>query len=330
MQRKKYILVTGGAGYIGSHACKSLNNAGYIPVVYDNLTYGHRDFVKWGHFEYGDLLNYIQLDKVIKKYKPEVVMHFSAFAYVGESVEDPAIYYRNNVSGTLTLLEAMKNNGINKIIFSSSCAIFGITENMPITENEEKKPINPYGRTKLMVEEILKDFYNAYGIYYIALRYFNAAGADPDLEVGEDHNPETHLIPRVLMAADGCLDELSVFGDDYNTHDGSCIRDYIHVTDLASAHVKAMEYLISSMNNDAFNIGTGSGVSVFEIIKIAKKITGKNINISIKPRREGDPAILVANSSKIQSTLDWKPGYSSTDTIIETAWKWYNIRKKIQ
>ncbi len=237
MNSEKPILVTGGAGYIGSHACKALANAGYMPVTYDNLVYGHREAVKWGPLEEGDIADPIRLESVLRKYGPKAVMHFAAYAYVGESVENPSKYYRNNVAGTLTLLDTMRTCAVDKLIFSSTCATYGMPEQIPITEDHPQNPINPYGRSKLMIEWILKDYAAAYGLKYVSLRYFNAAGADPDGEIGEDHDPETHLIPLVLDVALGRRDHLNIFGTDYDTTDGTCIRDYIHVTDLADAHL---------------------------------------------------------------------------------------------
>lgn len=254
MNSAKHILVTGGAGYIGSHACKALALAGYTPVAYDNLVYGHESAVKWGPFEKGDISDRKRLDQVIEKHRPAAVMHFAAYAYVGESVDDPGKYYRNNVVGTLTLLEAMRDHSIDQFVFSSTCATYGVPQQMPIAEDHTQQPINPYGASKLMVEQMLRDFGVAHGLRAISLRYFNAAGADPDAEIGEDHDPETHLIPLVLDAAAGRRESIAVFGDDYATPDGTCIRDYIHVTDLASAHVLALQALESGAESNAYNL----------------------------------------------------------------------------
>ncbi|MFH1727648.1 MAG: UDP-glucose 4-epimerase GalE [Pseudomonadota bacterium] len=323
----KKVLVTGGAGYIGSHACKELAKQGYKVVVFDNLVYGHEAFVKWSEFEKGDLLDSERINNVIKKHKPDAVMHFAAYAYVGESVTDPAKYYENNVVGTFNLLNACKNNNIKYFVFSSTCATYGMPNTIPIPEDHTQNPINPYGQTKLTVEKMLADFDVAYGLKSAALRYFNAAGADPESEIGEDHNPETHLIPLVLDAASGKRASITIFGDDYNTEDGTCIRDYIHVTDLADAHVKALEYIKKENKSCHFNLGNGLGYSVKEVIEAAKKVTGKEINIVQGARRPGDPDILVGSSEKAKSLLSWKPQYFEIETILEHAWKWHISRK---
>lgn len=322
----KYVLVTGGAGYIGSHACKALAQAGYVPIAYDNLVYGHRWAVKWGPFEHGDIHNIARLNEVIHKYQPLAVMHFAAYAYVGESVENPAKYYRNNVAGTLTLLEAMREHSIDKLIFSSTCATYGVPNMIPITENHPQQPINPYGASKLMIERMLQDFDMAHGLRSIVLRYFNAAGADPDGEIGEEHNPETHLIPLVLKTGAGFHPQVTVFGDDYDTPDGSCIRDYIHVSDLAQAHVLALQALENGAKSTAYNLGNGQGVSVWQIIERSQHITKHKVNVSVGSRRSGDPARLVGDATSIMSTLNWHPQYADLDMILETAWRW--ISKK--
>jgi len=325
----KAILVTGGAGYIGSHACKELSKAGYIPVTYDNLVYGHEWAVKWGPLEVGDIADRHRLDAVIKQYEPSAVMHFAAYAYVGESVTEPFKYYRNNVAGTLTLLEAMREHDVNNIVFSSTCATYGVPDQVPITENHPQRPINPYGASKLMVERMLADAGQAYGLRSVALRYFNAAGADPDGEIGEDHNPETHLIPLVLDAASGRRSHIAIFGDDYDTVDGTCIRDYIHVTDLANAHILALKHLEhpDRQSRDeyftAFNLGNGRGFSVKEVVNTAARVTGKSIPVQYEGRRSGDPPILIGNAVKVIKTLNWQPQYNKIETIIETAWKWH-------
>jgi len=316
------ILVTGGAGYIGSHTCKTLADAGYTPITYDNLVRGHRWAIKWGPFELGDILDRNRLDGVLRKYKPEAVIHFAAYAYVGESVKNPDMYYRNNVVGSLTLLEAMRDCGIDKIIFSSSCAAYGMPKSIPIRENHPQNPINPYGASKLMVERMLKDFGNAYGIRSIALRYFNAAGADPDGEIGEIQEPETHLIPLALGAAAGERSKITIFGADYDTPDGTCIRDYIHVMDLADAHLLALDALEHKVPTETYNLGNRQGFSVKEIIATASMVTGRKIGAVIGPRRAGDPPRLVGDSRKITKELGWKPQYNDLSTIIETAWKW--------
>jgi UDP-glucose-4-epimerase GalE len=324
MNTGKRILVTGGAGYIGSHTCKLLFQQGYSPIVYDNLITGHRSSVKWGDFIYGDIQDSTKLIDVLRNYKPEAVIHFAAFAYVGESVTDPAKYYKNNLSGTLSLLEALRITGVNKIIFSSTCATYGEPVELPIPESHPQNPINPYGRSKLMIENILEDYSQAYQMKYVALRYFNAAGADPDAEIGEDHDPETHLIPLVLDAASGKREGISIFGDDYPTKDGSCIRDYIHVNDLGQAHLNALTYLIAGGTSNQFNLGNGRGFSVKEIIDTVKSVTGLDFPVSIKPRRAGDPPVLIGDASKAEKVLDWKPAIPKIEEIIETAWKWHN------
>jgi UDP-glucose-4-epimerase GalE len=319
----KCVLVTGGAGYIGAHACKALAKAGYTPVTYDNFVYGHPAAVKWGPLEKGDIGDRKQLEMVMQKYNPSAVMHFAAYAYVGESVKRPAKYYRNNLAGTLSLLESMKNCSIDKIIFSSTCATYGMPDQIPIAENHPQNPINPYGRSKLMIEWILQDFAAAYGLRFVSLRYFNAAGADPDAEIGEDHDPETHLIPLVLDAVLGRRNRLEIYGTDYDTPDGTCIRDYIHVSDLANAHLLALEYLNDGRQSDVFNLGNGNGFSVREVIAAAMKITGSNIPCQEADRRPGDPAVLIGSSDKIRNILGWGPRYNSLDTIIATAWQWH-------
>jgi UDP-glucose 4-epimerase len=321
---QKSILVTGGAGYIGAHACKALAGAGYMPVAYDNLVYGHSQSVKWGPLEEGDIGDRRRLETVLQKYKPLAVMHFAAYAYVGESVENPAKYYRNNVAGTLTLLESMRNCGINKMIFSSTCATYGMPEQIPIGEDHPQCPINPYGRGKLMIEWILQDFATAYDLKFVSLRYFNAAGADPEAEIGEDHDPETHLIPLVLDAALGRREHLKIFGTDYDTSDGTCIRDYIHVSDLADAHLLALEYLRDGGQSNVFNLGNGNGFSVREVIAAARELTGCDIPCVESERRPGDPPVLIGSSDKIRKTLSWNPVFNELEAIIETAWRWQN------
>lgn len=320
----KSILVTGGAGYIGSHTCKMLAGRGYTPVSYDNLIYGHESAVKWGPFQKGDILDRKKLSEIFHLYKPSAVIHFAAFAYVGESVKDPGKYYRNNVAGTISLLEAMRQCGCNKIIFSSTCATFGEPDKLPITESACQKPINPYGKSKLMIEQILKDYDTAYGIKHVALRYFNAAGADPDLEIGEDHTPETHLIPLVIDAALGRRENIEVYGTDYATPDGTAVRDYIHVTDLADAHAKSLQFLENKGESNQFNLGTGSGTSVQEIIDKVSQISGEKVPVIYGKRREGDPPALVAGRAKAHEKLNWVPIYSDLKTIIKTAWSWHS------
>jgi UDP-glucose-4-epimerase GalE len=323
-KRMRNILVTGGAGYIGSHACKALFKAGYFPIAFDNLEYGYERAVKWGPLEVGDISNRTRLDQVIEKYEPHAIMHFAAYTYVGESIENPGKYYRNNLAGSLTLLEAMRDKHIKKIIFSSSCATYGVPEKIPLTEDHPQNPINPYGSSKLMIEKILNDFDRAHGIKFVSLRYFNASGADPDGEIGENHNPETHLIPLALDAAMGKSEGIKIFGTDYDTPDGTCIRDYIHVTDLADAHVKALKYLQKNGKSEAFNLGNGTGFSVRKIIEIAEKVTRRKIPVFEWERRPGDPAILIGSSKNAIDILNWQPKHHNMEAIIETAWAWAN------
>lgn len=319
------ILVTGGAGYIGSHAAKALARAGFIPIVFDNLSRGYEDAVKWGPLVRGDLHDPAALDAAFEQYRPVAVMHFAAFAYVGESVAQPLLYYKNNVAGTLSLLEAMKRAGCERIVFSSTCATYGIPKRVPIMEETPQNPVNPYGATKLMVERILADAGTAYGLKSVCLRYFNAAGADPEGEVGEEHDPETHLIPLALGAAAG-QGRLQVFGDDYETPDGSCIRDYIHVCDLADAHLLALRWLLEGKPSRVFNLGNGQGFSVFEVIESARRITGCDVPFDIAPRREGDPAVLVADSRRAREDLNWRPLFPSLEVQMRHAWRFFGVR----
>ena len=319
-----HVLVTGGAGYIGSHACKALAAVGLTPVVYDNLVYGHEWAVKWGPLERGDINDRARLDEVIRLYRPEAILHFAAYAYVGESVTAPGKYYRNNVAGTLTLLEAMRDHAIRHIVFSSTCATYGIPGALPITETTPQRPINPYGQSKLMVEQILSDFARAHEIGWTALRYFNAAGADPDTEIGESHDPETHLIPLVFDAAFGLREAITIHGTDYDTPDGTCIRDYVHVSDLADAHVKALSALRSGAASGAFNLGTDRGHSVRAVIRAVEQATGRSVPVIEGPRREGDPATLVADASRARSLLNWMPRFIELAEIVETAGHWHN------
>ncbi len=320
---KSNILIVGGAGYIGSHMCKYLAKNGFTPVVFDNLIYGHRDAVQWGPLIEGTVADTPLLEKVLKEHRIEGVMHFAAFAYVGESVTDPAKYYRNNVTAPIALLDAMRRCGVERFIFSSSCATYGDPVHLPMTEEHPRQPINPYGRTKLMVEQILEDYGNAYGIRSVSLRYFNAAGADPEGELGEDHRPETHLIPLVLQTALGQRESISIFGDDYDTDDGTCVRDYIHVEDLAQAHLLALERLFKGEDGGVYNLGNGDGYSVKEVIETARRVTGKPVPVQIAPRRAGDPPILVGSSRKAREELGWQPRFAGLDTMIRTAWDWH-------
>lgn len=323
------ILVTGGAGYIGAHAVKALEERGFQVIILDNLVYGHREPIEThlkAQLVVGDIGDRPFLDRLFSSNKIDAVMHFAAFAYVGESVTDPAKYYQNNVVGTLTLLDAMRAHGISNFVFSSTCATYGDPQQIPIDENHPQNPINPYGAGKLAVERVLKDYDPAYGLKSVIFRYFNAAGADPDTLFGEDHNPETHLIPLILQAAAGKRKAISVFGSDYDTPDGTCIRDYIHVTDLAQAHVLGLEYLLEHQVSQIFNLGNGSGFSVKEVIDTAKQVTGKEIAIDMCPRRAGDPAILIGSSDKARQTLGWQPQYADLSTIVKHAWAWHQAR----
>ncbi len=319
------ILVAGGAGYIGSHVCKMLAKRGYDVIVYDSLVHGYRQFAKWGEFILGSTGDQGQLDLVFSHYKIDAVMHFCAFIEVGESVIDPEKYYVNNLKNTINLLEAMNRHKVGKIIFSSTAAVYGMPERIPIEEDDKKIPINPYGRTKWMIEHILEDYDSAYGVRSIRFRYFNAAGADPDKEIGEAHIPESHLIPLVLDAAAGKRDDIKIFGTDYETKDGTCIRDYIHVNDLADAHIKGVQYLLDGGKTDYFNLGAGDGFSVREVIETVKRITKKDFKIMEMERRPGDPAYLIAKSDKAKSRLGWKIEFG-LDEIIRTAWNWHQIR----
>lgn len=321
----KQVLVTGGAGYIGSHACKALAAAGYVPVTFDNLAYGHEWAVRWGPFVRGDILDRVALDAAINAWQPIAIMHFAAFAYVGESVENPGKYYRNNVAGSLNVLEAMRDHGIDKFIFSSSCATYGVPDTVPIPEGHRQRPINPYGSSKLMIEQMLRDFDAAHGLRSISLRYFNAAGADPEGEAGEAHDPETHLIPLVLDAAAGVRPEIVVYGDDYDTPDGTCIRDYIHVTDLANAHVLALSSLEAGAATTAFNLGNGHGFSVKDVIDTARAVTGRDISVRFGARRAGDPPRLVGDATRIRKDLGWESEHADLAEMIDTAWQWRKL-----
>ena len=321
------ILIVGGAGYIGSHVNKQLNKSGVRTVVFDNLVYGSREFVKWGEFVLGDLADRHQIRLCFQKYRIDAVMHFSAFAYVGESVVHPAKYYLNNVSNTLNLLEAMRESDVRYFIFSSTCATYGIPAEIPITEDHPQRPVNPYGKSKLMIEEILRDYDKAYGLRHVNLRYFNAAGADKDAEIGERHDPETHLIPLAIYCTLGVNADIKIFGTDYPTKDGTCIRDYIHVADLADAHIKALDYLRDNNASNSFNLGNGVGHSVREIIDAVKRISGKDFRIVEAERREGDPPVLISSYKKAVEILGWKPRYADIDTIVETAYRWHSRNK---
>jgi UDP-arabinose 4-epimerase len=316
-------LVTGGAGYIGSHICKALSRAGYLPVVYDNLLRGHEWAVRWGPLERGDIRDRTKLGEVFRQYSPTAVLHIAGLAYVGESVSDPSSYYDTNVAGSLALVETMREYGCAAIVFSSTCATYGNPDKLPIDEETPQRPINPYGASKLMVERILADFERAHGMRFTALRYFNAAGADPDGELGETHDPETHLIPLVLGAASGRSPPVAIFGADYDTPDGTCVRDYVHVADLAAAHVLALRALEQGMARPAYNLGIGRGFSVREVIAAAERVTGRKVPFSLSPRRGGDPATLVSDATRAAEELGWRPQVTDLDDIVRSAWVWH-------
>lgn len=318
------VLVTGGAGYIGSHTCKYLAQHGHRVVTYDNLSTGHREVVKWGDFEYGDIRDLARLRRVIQRHKPDGVIHFASSISVGESVLDPGSYYDNNVVGSLSIMQALRDEGVRPLVVSGSAAVYGLPGDVPVSEKATLSPINPYGRTKLIMEWMLEDFANAHKLPFIALRYFNAAGADKDCETGEWHSPETHLIPNVLHAAYDSSRYVTLFGDDYDTPDGTCIRDYVHVSDLAKAHALALEHLLQGKKSMSINLGTGQGASVYEIVRASEEVTGKKINCKISARRAGDPARLVANADLAKEILGWRPEYTSIAQIIESAWKWHS------
>lgn len=301
------VLVTGGAGYIGSHTCKALAHGGHAVIVYDNLSTGHREFVRWGDFVYGDIRDTQCLRACLKKYAPDGIVHFAASAYVGESVLNPGKYFHNNVVGTLSILDALRDEGVRNIVVSGTCAVYGQPATVPIAETCPTNPINPYGASKLFMERMLADYATAHGLHWCSLRYFNAAGGDPEGEIGEWHEPETHLIPRVIMAALGKIPAIEIFGDDYDTPDGTCIRDYVHVNDLARAHILAMEYLLAGGESVALNLGSGQGASVREIIAGVAEIVGRPVPHVIKPRRAGDPAKLVADAERAENCLQWRP-----------------------
>lgn len=320
------ILIVGGAGYIGSHVNKFLSESGYETLILDNLTKGHREHVKWGELIEGDLGDRRLLNRILTEYDVEAVMHFAAFTDVGESVQKPGDYYRNNVVNTMNLLDSMLENGVGRFVFSSTCAVYGNPSEIPITEEHPLNPISPYGRSKLMVEEILRDYSDAYDLSYVSLRYFNAAGADPEVEIGELHEPETHLIPIVLDAAMGLRDSVRIFGTDYPTPDGTCIRDYIHVMDLADAHWRALEYL-EGERSGVFNLGNGNGFSVMEVIETCREVTGASIRVVEDQRRPGDPPELVGSSERAREILGWSPVFTELEEIIKTAWNWHRTAK---
>lgn len=317
------VLVTGGAGYIGSHTCKALAEQGHEVVVYDNLSTGYRKLVRWGAFEYGDIRDSARLGTVLRQHRPDGCIHFASSIAVGESVTDPGKYYDNNVIGSLRIMECLRDSTCSSLVVSGTAAVYGLPESTPINENSRLHPINPYGRTKLAMEWMLQDFATAHNLHWVSLRYFNAAGGDLDGDTGECHDPETHLIPNVLRAIDGDIPALRLFGDDYDTHDGTCIRDYIHVSDLAAAHVLALEYLLAGKTSIAMNLGSGTGISVREILDAAAQVTGRPVPHAIEGRRAGDPARLVADSSLAQKNLGWNMQHSDITTILTSAWAWH-------
>ena len=317
------VLVTGGAGYIGSHTCKALHKAGFEPVVFDNLSTGHRWALKWGHFVEDDLGDMKAVRAAMAHHEIEAVIHFAANAYVGESMTHPRKYFRNNVANSLNLLDAIVDSGIRRVIFSSTCATYGIPEALPIPESHPQRPVSPYGESKLFVERAIHWYGEAYGLRWVALRYFNAAGADPDGEIGEEHNPETHLIPLTIEAAGDSHFALSIYGADYDTADGTAIRDYIHVADLADAHVGALQYLKEGGPSRAFNLGTGCGHSVWEVVKKVEEVSGRKVRTRECARRAGDPPVLIAKAAEAAVELGWRDRRSDLDTIVSTAWRWH-------
>ncbi|MFX4296350.1 MULTISPECIES: UDP-glucose 4-epimerase GalE [Roseobacteraceae] len=318
-----HVLVTGGAGYIGAHACKALRKAGFVPVTYDNLVTGWQDAVKFGPFEKGDLLDRTRLDEVFAKYEPVAVMHFAALSQVGESMSQPGRYWRNNVGGSLNLIEAAVDAACMNFVFSSTCATYGDQDNVVLDENSDQYPINAYGASKRAIEDILRDFEAAHGLRHVIYRYFNVAGADPEGEVGEFHQPETHLIPLMLDAIDGKRDALTIFGTDYDTPDGTCIRDYVHVCDLVDAHVLGLKWLQDGKGSRVFNLGTGCGFSVREVIDQSRAVTNRAVPINEGARRAGDATKLVSGSSRAKAELGWKPDRSNLNTMIADAWRWH-------
>ncbi|WP_170369005.1 UDP-glucose 4-epimerase GalE [Ruegeria arenilitoris] len=317
------ILVTGGAGYIGSHACKALAQAGYVPVTYDNLVTGWQDAVKFGPFEQGDLLDRARLDQVFATYKPAAVMHFAALSQVGEAMSEPGRYWRNNVTGSLNLIEAAVAAGCLDFVFSSTCATYGDHDNVVLDETTPQHPLNAYGASKRAIEDILRDFEQAHGLNHVIFRYFNVAGADPDGDVGEFHRPETHLVPLLLDAIDGKRDALTVYGTDYDTPDGTCIRDYVHVCDLVDAHVLGLHWLEQGKGSRVFNLGTGTGFSVKEVIAQSHSVTNREVPFNVGPRRAGDCTKLVSGSTRAVAELGWRPKRSRLEVMIADAWRWH-------
>lgn len=327
-ENKKHILITGGAGYIGSHTAKALDSQGFIPVIYDSLVRGSRSAARWGVFLEGDIGDKAKLLATIRQYEISAVVHFAAFAYVGESMKRPELYFENNVTKSLILLDAIAESGVRHIVFSSSCATYGMPDRMPITEEMPQLPVNPYGETKLVIERALRWYGVAHNISWIALRYFNAAGADLGGELGEMHSPETHLIPLLLGSALGGS-TVEIYGDDYPTTDGTCVRDYIHVSDLAEAHVRALNYLMTGGDSIALNLGTGEGHSVRRVIAVVEDVTGCKVQFRRSSRRTGDPAILVADPSLAAKVLGWRPQHSGLENIVRTAWNWHSLNTAV-
>ena len=323
----KSILVTGGAGYIGSHAVRELARSGFRPISIDNLSQGHEEAVLDGDFIRGELADENLLDSIFQEHSVDAVMHFAALCEVGESIENPRLYYEQNVVNSLTLLRVMLRHDVRKFILSSTCATYGDPQRIPIDETHPLRPINPYGESKLMVEKVLREYDRAYGLGFVSLRYFNAAGASLDAQLGESHDPETHVIPRILKVATGELMEFQVFGDDYPTSDGTCVRDYIHVLDLASGHLAAYQWLCEGRDSEVFNLGTGRGFSVMELVEAARKLTDREIPLELSDRRPGDPSHLVADPGKAHQMLKWKPEHSDVETILSTAWAWEQNRR---
>lgn len=323
----RHVLVTGGAGYIGSHAAKALAERGFIPVTYDSLVHGHRWAVQWGPFVEGDVRDRSKLIDTMRQYETVAVLHFAAFAYVGESMVHPELYFSNNVIGSLALLDAVLEAGVRHVVFSSSCATYGTPDSMPITEDTPQVPVNPYGEGKLIIERALHWYGTAHPLTWVALRYFNAAGADAEGKAGEMHSPETHLIPLVLDAASSGK-PMEIYGNDYPTRDGTCVRDYIHVSDLANAHVRALEYLMDGGTSVALNLGTGEGHTVSEVIQAVQTVTGCKVPHRVVSRRPGDPAVLIADSRFARKLLGWHPEFSTLETIISSAWRWHSEHAK--
>jgi UDP-glucose 4-epimerase len=321
------ILIVGGAGYIGSQVNKFLNKEGYETVVFDNLKTGHEEAIKWGRFFKGDLANIADIEKVFTDYKIDLVFNFAAYIEMGESVAEPEKYYYNNLVNTLNLLSVMRKHGVDKIIFSSTAGVFGVPERVPIAEDDRREPINPYGQTKFMIENVFKDYGLAYGLKYVVFRYFNACGADRDGELGESHQPESHLIPRIFMFAQGKLPEFVINGDDFDTPDGTCIRDYVHVEDLARAHVLGVKHLLNGGESKFYNLGSGSGYSNKEVVEAVKKVTGIPFEVKFGARRPGDSPRLLASIDKVKAELGWEPEYKKIEDIVKTAWEWEKKKK---